>query len=564
MSTTRERYLEWKNRCLLPQLPVELWAHIFSYLQINDLFSIRLVSRLFYSCINQHTSFWSSVIFNIDECTNYLVTSDLIRYVRSSNIDLFTKSDIYSHCTVYLKAQPSVNSTNKRRKRQLLKSHDDDDDKSSKKQLYLRCSSVHFESLRSFDQLQLEYLLRKRIRRLELSYECISNEPSLVFLLKLERLKHLKISFLHNITELNPFAIMLIRTIRDIIILLFKLKSLLGDCLCFGRPFSFHIISNTYLRAITDNFIHGLISVFATSFLFGWKRRTLLILAYIAGSFVDIDHFLEARSLSLHHALNLQQGRPFLHNSLLLLIINIFAFGIEHFLWRYHYIYYSAIFFIGWSTHHLRDAQRRGLTLLPFGETPPIDYYIPIMCFVLMTIKLFYMFGFSTQSESTIILRHSTCDRTILTNFLDQLHTLHYLDLASLQIIKTNNSNNEQLYIPSKVKICSLNHTILEFSSFHSHSSLRSLELIDINIKQLSNILNTCQSLQIVCLFFSIQQCSLSSIIKYFQQHQYSQVLIHLHLLSIDDNDEKYSLPSNILIIPTKESLCCFCYRNLM
>ncbi|CAF0956073.1 unnamed protein product [Adineta steineri] len=564
MSTTRERYLEWKNRCLLPQLPVELWAHIFSYLQINDLFSIRLVSRLFYSCINQHTSFWSSVIFNIDECSNYLVTSDLIRHVRSSNIDLFTKSDIYSHCTVYLKAQPSVNSTNKRRKRQLLKSHDDDDDQSSKKQLYLRCLSVHFESLRSFDQLQLEYLLRKRIRRLELSYECISNEPSLVFLLKLERLKHLKISFLHNITELNPFAIMLIRTIRDIIILLFKLKSLLGDCLCFGRPFSFHIISNTYLRAITDNFTHGLISVFATSFLFGWRRRTLLILAYIAGSFVDIDHFLEARSLSLHHALNLQQGRPFLHNSLLLLIINIFAFGIEHFLWRYHYIYYSAVFFIGWSTHHLRDAQRRGLTLLPFGETPPIDYYIPIMCFVLMTIKLFYMFGFSTQSESTIILRHSTCDRTILTNFLDQLHTLHYLDLASLQIIKTNNSNNEQLYIPSKVKIGSLNHTVLEFSSFHSHSSLRSLELIDINIKQLSNILNTCQSLQIVCLFFSIQQCSLSSIIKYFQQHQYSQVLIHLHLLSIDDNDEKYSLPSNILIIPTKESLCCFCYRNLM
>ncbi|CAF4017648.1 unnamed protein product [Adineta steineri] len=403
MSTTRERYLEWKNRCLLPQLPVELWAHIFSYLQINDLFSIRLVSRLFYSCINQHTSFWSSIIFNIDECSNYLVTSDLIRHVRSSNIDLFTKSDIYSHCTVYLKAQPSVNSTNKRRKRQLLKSHDDDDDKSSKKQFYLRCSSVHFESPRSFDQLQLEYLLRKRIRRLELSYECISNEPSLVFLLKLERLKHLKISFLHNITELNPFAIMLIRTIRDIIILLFKLKSLLGDCLCFGRPFSFHIISNTYLRAITDNFIHGLISVFATSFLFGWRRRTLLILAYIAGSFVDIDHFLEARSLSLHHALNLQQGRPFLHNSLLLLIINIFAFGIEHFLWRYHYIYYSAVFFIGWSTHHLRDAQRRGLTLLPFGETPPIDYYIPIMCFVLMTIKLFYMFGFSTQSESVKI-----------------------------------------------------------------------------------------------------------------------------------------------------------------
>jgi len=32
-----------------------------------------------------------------------------------------------------------------------------------------------------------------------------------------------------------------------------------------------------------------------------------------------------------------------------------------------------------------------------------------------------------------IVLRRSTCDRTILTNFFDQFDTLHYLDLASLQ-----------------------------------------------------------------------------------------------------------------------------------
>jgi hypothetical protein len=32
-----------------------------------------------------------------------------------------------------------------------------------------------------------------------------------------------------------------------------------------------------------------------------------------------------------------------------------------------------------------------------------------------------------------VVLRRSTCDRTILTSFFDQLDTLHYLDLASLQ-----------------------------------------------------------------------------------------------------------------------------------
>ncbi|CAF3214960.1 unnamed protein product, partial [Rotaria sp. Silwood2] len=78
--------------------------------------------------------------------------------------------------------------------------------------------------LRSFDQLQLEYLLKKSIRRLQLSYECLSTEPSLHFLLKLEQLRYLKISFIHNIIELDSFAIMLINTMCDIINLLFKLK----------------------------------------------------------------------------------------------------------------------------------------------------------------------------------------------------------------------------------------------------------------------------------------------------------------------------------------------------
>jgi hypothetical protein len=221
MSTTRERYLQWKTRCLLPQLPLEIWAEIFSYLQINDLFSIRLVSRLFYSCVNQHTYFWSSVILNIDQCPNYLATADLLRNISSSNIDLLTKTNIYSHCDVYLKPQPLKNSVNKRRKRRLLLS---DDGELQKEQSYLRCLSVHFESLRSFDQFQLEYLLKKRIRCLEFSYECTTNEPSLHFLFKLERLKYLKISFLHQIFELNPFAMMLALTMHGIINLLFKLK----------------------------------------------------------------------------------------------------------------------------------------------------------------------------------------------------------------------------------------------------------------------------------------------------------------------------------------------------
>lgn len=174
--------------------------------------------------------------------------------------------------------------------------------------------------------------------------------------------------------------------------------SLLGDCLCFGRPWSFYVISNIYARAITDNFTHGLISVVSTCFVFGWSSHLLMIIAFIAGSFVDVDHFIEVRSFLLHRALYDQpQGRPFLHNSLLLLIVTFIVGVCEYLFWKPHRLYYSIVFFLGWSTHHLRDAQRRGLTLTPLSQTPPIDYYIALMCQALVIVKLLYIFVFPTR-----------------------------------------------------------------------------------------------------------------------------------------------------------------------
>src|ERR1700722_5584117 len=107
MSTTRQRYLEWRDRLSLPQLPIELWSHIFSYLDVHDLFSVRLVSRSFHSYVTQYTHFWSSVIFDLDNFPICMSSPDLNRYVRSSNINLFTKTKTYAHFTLYLRGQPS-------------------------------------------------------------------------------------------------------------------------------------------------------------------------------------------------------------------------------------------------------------------------------------------------------------------------------------------------------------------------------------------------------------------------------------------------------------------------
>lgn len=221
MSTTRERYLQWRLRSQLPQIPIELWAKIFSYLAVKDFLSIRLVSRLFYACVNQFTSFWSLVVFNIDQCPRHSIPANQLRKISSSNIDFLTKSKVYAHCQVFLQAQPLQNSVTKRRKRRLFI---DEFEEQNRQRPFLRCSSVHFESLRTFETFQLEYLMKTRIRRLEFSYECLSTEPSLSFLFKLDRLRYLKISFLHNIIEVDAYTMMLIQTIQEIVCALFRLK----------------------------------------------------------------------------------------------------------------------------------------------------------------------------------------------------------------------------------------------------------------------------------------------------------------------------------------------------
>jgi hypothetical protein len=228
MSTTRQRFLEWKNRSRLPQLPVEIWSQIFMYLYRDDLCSVRLVSRMFYTCVNQYTHFWSSVIFDVDHCPMPLVTSNYMRHVRLSNMNLLTRTNLYTHCTVYfhgqllsMTASKALNHRRRRHDHRLLSSNTNDVRPTDP---YIRCSSIHFQSFRLFESTQLEYLLRKRVRHLTFSYECLPNEPSVNFLIKLDRLKSLKIHFVHHIHDVDIFTETIIRMMQTIVLIIFQLK----------------------------------------------------------------------------------------------------------------------------------------------------------------------------------------------------------------------------------------------------------------------------------------------------------------------------------------------------
>ncbi|XP_052861944.1 transmembrane protein 267 [Anopheles cruzii] len=138
------------------------------------------------------------------------------------------------------------------------------------------------------------------------------------------------------------------------------------------------------LRACIDNATHALIGLIGAELVLGSVKYhptkqeygALLLEAALVSSLIDLDHFVEARSFRLQDATNLDR-RPFLHNSaicflpVMLLFVGkrttngVFTLAI-------------AIVLIAFSTHHVRDATRRGIWFkVPFVDlnSPPIPYF---------------------------------------------------------------------------------------------------------------------------------------------------------------------------------------------
>ena len=144
-----------------------------------------------------------------------------------------------------------------------------------------------------------------------------------------------------------------------------------------------------WLRAVADNFTHGVIA--------GWCWVNVLLgqpggvdvlvgvaqawTALLVGSVIDLDHFVFAKS---------PDHRPYAHNTVLILIITI---GIYLTLRCIPYLRNAfsrdlhLMFFLAGMSHHLRDANRRGIWLGPVS-TPPISRRTYILVIVILPLLL--------------------------------------------------------------------------------------------------------------------------------------------------------------------------------
>lgn len=152
-------------------------------------------------------------------------------------------------------------------------------------------------------------------------------------------------------------------------------------------------LSERLVRAMMDNASHSLVAQ-ASWFIATYPNRFNLVEMIACGliaSLLDLDHFISAGSTRLVDAVSLSQ-RPFAHNSLTWLLVNLGLYaGLvyaspdkQHWAW---------LVFIAWFSHHVRDANRRGLWWGSLYTTKPLSDTIYITTILLIPLLLRYVIG---------------------------------------------------------------------------------------------------------------------------------------------------------------------------
>lgn len=189
------------------------------------------------------------------------------------------------------------------------------------------------------------------------------------------------------------------------------LLMIIGDYYIFDTTYlilkisqALHFLSERLVRALMDNASHCLVGVLSWCIITYPKLvlNEILVVGFLS-SIIDIDHFISARSTSLHDAISLA-NRPFLHNSLTLCVLNLIILTVSYLLDPTK-LNWALMFFTAWFSHHIRDANRRGMWFGSVYTSPAIPdaWYLSIITLTPLLLRA----AMSTQLVSIILKKNS-------------------------------------------------------------------------------------------------------------------------------------------------------------
>lgn len=202
------------------------------------------------------------------------------------------------------------------------------------------------------------------------------------------------------------------------------LNCIIGDYYIFDSDKLVNLItinvglSQRLVRAMMDNGSHSFIGILSW-FIISYPNISLIELAVsgLFSSFIDLDHFISARSFSLINATSLPK-RPFLHNSLTLLIANIIFSALSTLFANTDRNWVSLIF-ICWFSHHVRDANRHGLWFGSVYSTPRIkdSLYLTIILIQPLVFRFFIHSNYKIFYYPNILMQAFSNNSSNLANF---------------------------------------------------------------------------------------------------------------------------------------------------
>ncbi|XP_038220404.1 transmembrane protein 267 [Zerene cesonia] len=195
------------------------------------------------------------------------------------------------------------------------------------------------------------------------------------------------------------------RSVRIFLSVSIFITAFIGDYLVFHSRYS-----NSFVyRALTDNFIHASIGFLSALLFFenilvtrqAWLYN--VIFCTIVASLIDIDHFVVAKSIHIKDLNNLKH-RGFLHCSSLWFAVTSILFLYSYLHRKLNIYILTFMLTIAYTSHHIRDANRRGLWFYPYGHTQPIPKYLYITVLSILPMIFVYVFQyFKPQSKDTVV-----------------------------------------------------------------------------------------------------------------------------------------------------------------
>ncbi|XP_073966678.1 transmembrane protein 267 [Choristoneura fumiferana] len=181
-----------------------------------------------------------------------------------------------------------------------------------------------------------------------------------------------------------------------------------GDYVVFKSKFS----SSQVFRAFSDSIVHAIIGFLSSLVFFsqetsvmGYAKLYNVILCTLISSFIDVDHVFVARSLQWKDLTTLKQ-RGIFHCTTFWLFVTTVLLIYSYAYKKLNIYILSWMLIVAYTSHHIRDANRRGIWLYPYGHTPPLSKYV----YAGLTTMLPHVFGLVCRYYRSMLLKDSTVE----------------------------------------------------------------------------------------------------------------------------------------------------------